>query len=72
MPTWRMVYYELACGGQWDARFGDMHNIAQFDYFRFLRRLAEGRSGGTLGNYARAGWRRLRRRKSATRPTWRP
>ncbi len=23
-----IVYYELACGGQWDQRFGDMHNIA--------------------------------------------
>ena len=49
-----MVYYELACGGRWDARFGDMHNIAQFDYYRFLRRLADGRSGGTLGDYAQA------------------
>ena len=49
-----IVYYELACSGQWDARFGDMHNIAQLDYFRFLRRLAEGHSGGMMGNYARA------------------
>ena len=38
-----IVYYELACGGQWDARFGDMHNIAQLDYLRFLRRVADGR-----------------------------
>ncbi len=49
-----IVYYELACGGQWDARFGDMHNIAQFDYYRFLRRLSEGGPSGMLGNYARA------------------
>ena len=33
-----IVYYELACGGQWDGRFGDIHNIAQLDYLRFLRR----------------------------------
>ena len=23
-----IVYYELACAGQWNARFGDVHNIA--------------------------------------------
>ena len=67
-----IVYYELACGGQWDGRFGDMHNIAQFDYFRFLRRLAEGRSGGMMGNYARARLATLAAAKSATRPTWWP
>jgi hypothetical protein len=49
-----LVYYELACGGQWDGRYGDLHNTAQFDYFRFLRRLADGRSTGTLAGYARA------------------
>ncbi|MGA2031160.1 MAG: hypothetical protein ABSG68_02790 [Thermoguttaceae bacterium] len=49
-----IVYYELTCGGQWDARFGDLHNTAQFDYFRFLRRLADGPSSGLLGNYAAA------------------
>ena len=27
-----IIYYELACGGQWDGRFGDMHNIALLDY----------------------------------------
>ena len=35
-----IIYYELACGGQWDPRFGDMHNIALLDYARFLRRVA--------------------------------
>ena len=35
-----IIYYELACGGQWDQRFGDMHNIALLDYARFLRRVA--------------------------------
>ncbi len=55
-----IVYYELACGGQWDARFGDMHNIAQLDYFRFLRRVAEGRDPAyrvpqtRLAEYAKA------------------
>ena len=49
-----IVYYELACGGRWDGRFGDFHNIAQFDYCRFLRRLADGRLHAALGGYARA------------------
>jgi hypothetical protein len=49
-----IVYYELACGGRWDGRFGDFHNIAQFDYCRFLRRLADGRLRGTLRGYAQA------------------
>ncbi len=49
-----LVYYELACGGQWDGRFGDIHNTAQFDYCRFLRRLADGRAHGSLGPYAQA------------------
>jgi hypothetical protein len=49
-----IVYYELACGGQWDARFGDMHNIAQLDYLRFLRRAAGGRIKTSLADYARA------------------
>ncbi len=53
-----IVYYELACGGQWDARFGDMHNIAQLDYLRFLRRVADGRDRKRapvrLGDYAKA------------------
>jgi hypothetical protein len=53
-PDLAIVYYELACGGQWDPRFGDLHNIAQFDYFRFLRRLAEDNPNCTLANYARA------------------
>ncbi|MGA2618304.1 MAG: hypothetical protein ABSF26_11885 [Thermoguttaceae bacterium] len=48
-----IVYYELACGGQWDGRFGDVHNIAQLDYLRFLRRLS-GNPSGRLGNYAQA------------------
>ena len=42
-----IVYYELSCGGQWDARFGDMHNIALLDYARFLRRVTEGRFKST-------------------------
>jgi hypothetical protein len=49
-----IVYYELACGGQWDPRFGDIHNTAQFDYCRFLRRLADGRIHGKLADYAQA------------------
>jgi hypothetical protein len=49
-----IVYYELACGGQWDARFGDMHNIAQLDYLRFLRRVADGRLKAALAGYAEA------------------
>ena len=63
-----IVYYELACSGQWDARFGDMHNIAQLDYFR-SRRLAEGHSGGMMGNYARA---RLATSPPQVRDTARP
>ena len=47
-----IVYYELACGGQWDGRFGDIHNIAQLDYFRFLRRIADGREKALLAEYA--------------------
>jgi len=47
-----IVYYELACGGQWDARFGDIHNIAQLDYLRFLRRVADGREKASLAEYA--------------------
>jgi hypothetical protein len=49
-----IVYYELACGGQWDARFGDMHNIAQLDYLRFLRRVVDGRLESSLTGYAKA------------------
>ena len=49
-----IVYYELACGGQWDVRFGDMHNIAQLDYLRFLRRVGEGREKALLADYAKA------------------
>jgi len=49
-----IVYYELACGGQWDGRFGDMHNIAQLDYLRFLRRMADGREKAALAEYAKA------------------
>jgi len=49
-----IVYYELACGGQWDARFGDIHNTVQFDYCRFLRRVADGRTHAALGDYAQA------------------
>ncbi len=49
-----IAYYELACGGQWDGRFGDIHNIAQLDYLRFLRRVADGREKATLAKYAKA------------------
>jgi len=49
-----IVYYELASGGQWDARFGDIHNIAQLDYFRFLRRVADGLEKVSLAEYAKA------------------
>ncbi len=49
-----IVYYELACGGQWDVRFGDIHNIAQLDYLRFLRRVADGREKAALADYAKA------------------
>ena len=41
-----IIYYELACGGQWDQRFGDMHNIALLDYARFLRRVVQGDGTG--------------------------
>jgi hypothetical protein len=49
-----IVYYELACGGQWDGRFGDIHNIAQLDYLRFLRRLTGGGTKARLADYAKA------------------
>jgi hypothetical protein len=49
-----VVYYELACGGQWDGRFGDMHNVAQLDYLRFLRRIANSQEKGSLREYAKA------------------
>jgi hypothetical protein len=50
-----IVYYELACGGQWDGRFGDMHNVALLDYARFLRRVVDGRAGkGDSPVFARA------------------
>jgi hypothetical protein len=49
-----IVYYKLACGGQWDARFGDMHNIALLDYLRFLRRVAGGQIKTSLTDYAKA------------------
>ena len=49
-----IIYYELTCGGQWDGRFGDIHNIAQLDYLRFLRRVAEGRQEARLAEYAKA------------------
>ena len=49
-----IIYYELACGGQWDVRFGDMHNIAQLDYYRFLRRVAGGGVKTVLADYAKA------------------
>ena len=49
-----IIYYELACGGQWDARFGDIHNIAQLDYLRFLRRVSDGREKARLADYAKA------------------
>ncbi|MEI8373170.1 MAG: hypothetical protein WCJ35_10105 [Planctomycetota bacterium] len=49
-----IVYYELACGGQWDGRFGDMHNIAQLDYLRFLRHVAGSREKVLLAEYAKA------------------
>jgi hypothetical protein len=47
-----IVYYELACGGQWDQRFGDMHNIAMLDYARFLRRVVVGK--GIVAGYAQS------------------
>ncbi len=49
-----IIYYELTCGGQWDGRFGDIHNIAQLDYLRFLRRVADGRMKPRLADYAKA------------------
>ncbi|MGA2255804.1 MAG: hypothetical protein ABSG53_14255 [Thermoguttaceae bacterium] len=49
-----IVYYELACGGQWDGRFGDIHNITQLDYLRFLRRVADGREKVLLAEFAKA------------------
>ena len=49
-----IIYYELACGGQWDQRFGDMHNVAQLDYLRFLRRIVDGREKAVLADYAKA------------------
>jgi hypothetical protein len=39
-----IVYFELSCGGQWDQRFGDMHNIAMLDYARFLRKVSTTKS----------------------------
>ena len=49
-----MAYYEVVCGGQWEARFGDFVQIASDDYLRFPpprgRRAAE----GTLADFARA------------------
>ena len=66
-----IVYYELACGGQWDGRFGDIHNIAQLDYLRFLRRVADGRAkGGRWPIMPRPAWPRSRPCSFATRPTW--
>jgi hypothetical protein len=47
-----IVYYELACAGRWDARFGDMHDIARLDYLRFLRRLND-KTSGRLADYAK-------------------
>jgi hypothetical protein len=44
-----VVYYELLCAGQWDNRFGDVHNIAQLDYLRFLRRTTCGKPGHLAG-----------------------
>ena len=65
-----IVYFELACGGQWDGRFGDIHNIAQLDYFRFLRRVADGREKPRWPSMPRPGWQRCRPCSFATRPTW--
>ncbi|MCA9580117.1 MAG: hypothetical protein KC668_32030, partial [Myxococcales bacterium] len=31
-----VVYYELALSGGWEARFGDVHEIAAVEYLRFL------------------------------------
>ena len=49
-----IVYYELACGGQWGARFGDMHNIALLDYCRFLRRVTSGAVKSASPSYAQS------------------
>ena len=49
-----MAYYEVACGGQWEPRFGDLRQIVRADYSHFLRRVADGRVKSTLGNFARA------------------
>ena len=76
-----IVYYELACGGQWDGRFGDMHLIAQLDYLRFLRRVADGRDPRpgdrvprvprpSWPSMPRPGWPRWPPCSYATRPTW--
>ena len=49
-----MAYYEVACGGQWDPRFGDFAQIVRADYAAFLRRVADGRLKSTLADFARA------------------
>ena len=69
-----IVYYELACGGQWDGRFGDIHNIAQLDYLalpapRGRRPRTEGRAG-CWPSMPRPAWPRSPPCSFATRPTW--
>ena len=68
MPTWRMVYYELACGGQWDPRFGDFHSIVQLR----LPPLPPPRGRrpartSTLGNFAQRPAGHARRRPASAR-----
>ena len=56
-----IIYYELACGGQWDQRFGDMHNVARLDYLRFLRRSSMAAKRPCSWTTPRPVWRRWRR-----------
>jgi hypothetical protein len=60
-----MAYYEVACGGQWDARFGDFAQIVRADYLHFLRRVADGRLKSSLASFARA---RLETRQFSAAP----
>jgi tetratricopeptide (TPR) repeat protein len=49
-----LLYYEVAMLGQWDARFGDYHQIVAADYLRLLRRIERGELACRLADFAQA------------------
>ena len=67
-----IVYYELACGGQWDGRVRRHRTTSPSAItLRFLRRVADGRLKSTSGRLCQGpAGHACGLHASATRPTW--